>query len=103
MLREAKVSPDPLKAIQQHKSPPPRVPSGYACPLPADGVAIDLVPFNEEGLSQAECIHTDQLWLFWKHSKFQFGDAAGWNFLPGFNTLAASSYLTILALLSHAV
>ena len=75
ILREAKFSSDPLKAIQRLKSPMPRTSTNYTCPLPAEGFAIDLVPFNEEGLPLEECILTDQLWLFWKHSRFQVADA----------------------------
>ena len=52
-----------------------QVAAKYACPLPVEGFAIDLVPFNEEGLPLEECILTDRLWLFWKHSKFQIADA----------------------------
>ena len=47
----------------------------YTCPSPDEGFAIDLVPFNEEGLPLEECILTDQLWLFWKHSRFQVAEA----------------------------
>ena len=75
VLREAKASTDPLKAIQHLKSPIIRTPSKYVCPPPAEGCAIDLVPFNEEGLPLDECIRTDQLWLFWKHSRFQVVEA----------------------------
>ena len=50
ILREAKFSSDPLKAIQRLKSPMSRTSTNYTCPLPAEGFAIDLVPFNEEGL-----------------------------------------------------
>ena len=75
-LREAKFSPDPLKAIHRLKPPLPRTPAKYACPLPDEGFSIDLVPFNEEGLPPLEeCILTYQLWLFWKHSRFQVADA----------------------------
>ena len=74
-LREAKCTPNPLQNILAHGKFQAATPAHYKCPTPDEGFAIDLVPFNEEGLSSEDSILADQLWLFWKHSKFQVADS----------------------------
>ena len=60
-LREAKCTPNPLQNILTRGRFQAAVPASYKCPTPDEGFSIDLVAFNEEGLTSEDSILADQL------------------------------------------